>query len=119
MTTNDLGWVPDACSLPTVERPLRLAEFDDLFAAAVRGVERVTSTHARLRLNGAAGLAATVRDLTARETACCSFFQFAVTPELATEGEALTLDIEVPARYADVLEALAARASSASTGNAS
>jgi hypothetical protein len=25
--------VPDACTLPAVERPLRLAEFDDLFAA--------------------------------------------------------------------------------------
>jgi hypothetical protein len=41
MTTDDLAWVPDACSLPTVDRPLRLTEFDDLFAVAVRRVEPV------------------------------------------------------------------------------
>ena len=30
-----LPWVaPDACTLPTAERPLRVAEFDDLFANA-------------------------------------------------------------------------------------
>ena len=48
--------VPDACTLPTVDRPLRLAEFDDLFATAVRDVTAVTQTRARLRLTGAAGL---------------------------------------------------------------
>ena len=30
--------VPDACTLPTVDRPLRLAEFEDFFASAVRRV---------------------------------------------------------------------------------
>lgn len=30
--------VPAACTLPTAERPLRLAEFEELFATAVRGV---------------------------------------------------------------------------------
>ncbi len=118
MTTEDLAWVPDACSLPTAERPLRLAEFDGLFAAAVRSVEPVTPTHARLHLTGTAGLAATVRDLTARETQCCSFFDFAVTPEPAADGEALTLDVRVPARYADVLDALTTKASSVSAGRA-
>ncbi len=118
MTTNDLAWAPDACSLPTAERPLRLAEFDDLFATAVRRVEPVTATHARLHLTGATGLAATVRDLTARETECCSFFEFAVTPGITSEGEALTLDIDVPAPYADVLHALTTRASAASAGRA-
>jgi hypothetical protein len=29
-------WTPDACTLPTTERPLRLAEFDDLFTARLR-----------------------------------------------------------------------------------
>jgi len=114
MTTDDPAWVPDACSLPTAERPLRLAEFDDLFATAVRSVEAVTATRARLHLTGPTGLAATVRDLTGRETACCSFFEFAVTPEAAAEGEALTLDIGVPARYAAVLDALLTRARSGS-----
>ena len=117
MTTRDLAWVPDSCSLPTAERPLRLAEFDDLFATAVRRVEPVTPTHARLHLAGATGLAATVRDLTARETECCSFFRFAVHPG-APEDETLTLDIEVPARYADVLAALVTQAHAAAAGRA-
>lgn len=108
--------VPDACTLPTAEQPLRLAEFDELFATAVRRVDTVAATHARMRLTGSAGLAATVRDLTARETACCSFFTFTVTPEPAERGEALTLDVEVPAAYAGVLAALAQRASTVSAG---
>jgi hypothetical protein len=100
--------VPDACTLPTVDQPLRLAEFDDLFATAVRQVERIDAHHVRLRLAGPVGLAASVRDLTARETQCCSFFAFTVAPEQATaDTEALTMDIEVPSQYADVLDSLA------------
>ena len=111
--TDALAWLPDACTLPTAGRPLRLAEFDDLFAAAVRRVESVTATRARLHLSGPAGLTSAVHDLTARETECCSFFRFTVTAAPATDGEALTLDIEVPARYADVLDALTTRARAA------
>ncbi|MFF5292221.1 hypothetical protein [Paractinoplanes globisporus] len=100
--------VPDACTLPTAERPLRLAEFDALFATAVRRVDTLSPTHARLHLTGPAGLADTVRDLTARETECCSFFTF-------TLSEALTLDIQVPAAYAEVLATLTERAAAASS----
>jgi len=103
--------VPDACTLPAIERPLRLGEFDAMFAAVVRQVDLVAPTHTRMRLSGAAGLVAMVRDLTARESECCSFFAFTITPETAEAGEALILDIEVPAQYADVLAALARRAS--------
>ncbi|GID95832.1 hypothetical protein ACFQFC_02080 [Amorphoplanes digitatis] len=106
--------VPDACTLPTAEQPLRLAEFDDLFATAVRRIEPITDTHARMRLTGPHGLTATVRDLTARETECCSFFTFTVTTEPAADGEALTLDVEVPAQHADVLAALTQRAGTVS-----
>ena len=102
--------VPDDCTLPTAERPARLAEFDDLFATAVRGVEVLGPTHARMRLAGPAGLAARVRDLTARETRCCSFFTFTITAHAATDGETLALDIEVPDAYAEVLRSLARRA---------
>ena len=108
--------IPDACTLPTADRPLRLAEFDDLFTTAVRDVEPVSATHARMRLTGPAGLEAAVRDLTARETECCTFFTFTVTGEPAVDGEALTLDIEVPVQYADVLASLAGRASAVSPG---
>lgn len=110
---------PDACTLPTVDQPLRLREFDELFATAVRRVQTITPTHARMALTGDAGLAAAVRDLTARETGCCSFFTFTLTPEPAQVGEALTLDIEVPAQYADVLASLTQRASTVSTGRTS
>ncbi|BCB75070.1 hypothetical protein GCM10022251_35630 [Phytohabitans flavus] len=102
--------MPDACTLPTAERPLRLAEFDELFATAVRRVEPVTAEHVRMWLTGPAGLAETVRDLTARETQCCSFFSFTITPGAAGNGEALWLDVVVPAQYTDVLGSLAQRA---------
>jgi hypothetical protein len=107
--------VPDACTLPTAERPLRLAEFDDLFTS-VRRVDPIGATHARLHLTGPAGLAARVRDLAARETECCSFFTFTTTGALAADGEAVVLDIEVPAAHADVLASLTQRASAVSAG---
>jgi hypothetical protein len=111
--------VPDACTLPTAEQPLRLAEFDDLFATAVRRIDPVSTTHARLHLTGPAGLTDRVRDLAARETACCSFFTFTTTPQQATDGEAAVLDIEVPAAHADVLASLTQRASTVSAGTTS
>ena len=107
MTIDDLGFSPDVCTLPTAERPLRLAEFDELFTTAVRGVEPLAPTYARFHLAGPPSLADTVRDLTAREMECCSFFDFTVTPGA---GEALTLDIRVPPQYAGVLAALTRRA---------
>lgn len=95
----------DACTLPTAERPLRVAEFDDLFAS-VTAVERLTPTLLRLDLAGDDGLLETARDLAARETACCSFFTFTI------EGtdQNLTLDISVPPDRRDILDALAERA---------
>jgi hypothetical protein len=108
--------VPEACTLPIAEQPLRLAEFDNLFATAVRRVDPISATHARLHLTGPAGMAARVRDLAARETACCSFFTFTTSPQPATHGEAVVLDIEVPAAHAHVLEYLVQRAGSVSTG---
>ncbi|MFI7416085.1 hypothetical protein [Nonomuraea sp. NPDC049684] len=30
------GWTPSACTLPTAERPLRVAEFGELFARTAR-----------------------------------------------------------------------------------
>ena len=69
-----------------------------------------------MRLTGVAGLTAGVRDLTARETECCSFFTFTITPEPTVDGETIVLDIEVPQAYADVLESLAQWAIRVSTG---
>ena len=104
MTSDDQVWVPEACTLPTVERPLRLAEFDDLFATALRGQQRLSPTALRWRLDPAAE--ATARDLTGRESSCCSFFSFTV----ARDGDAVRLDVEVPGAHVEVLDALAGRA---------
>ena len=98
MTTDDM------CTLPAVERPLRLAEFDDLFTTALRNQQRLSPTTLRWRL--APTVAATVRDLTARETACCSFFSFSVT----ADDEVVGVDVTVPTAHVGVLDALAARA---------
>jgi hypothetical protein len=95
---------PDACTLPTAEQPLRVAEFDALFATALRGVEQPEPTRARFLFTDEPGLAHTVRNLTAREAECCSFFAFTITEE------PLLLEVEVPSRYADVLAALVGRA---------
>src|SRR5689334_7657995 len=74
---DELMWT-SACTLPTVERPVRLAEFDALFADAVRSVRREAG-QLRLHLTGPEGLRERVRDLAERETACCSFFSFVIT----------------------------------------
>ncbi|MDI1462861.1 hypothetical protein QEZ54_17945 [Catellatospora sp. KI3] len=102
-----LAWVPEACTLPTAEQPLRLAEFDDLFTAAVRDSSRHSPTHLRLQLTGGPDLDVAVRDLTARESRCCSFFVFGITP---VDPGHVVLDIEVPPAHVDVLDALTARA---------
>lgn len=108
--TTDDSWVPDACTLPTAERPLRRAEFDQFFRDAVRGADRLSAQHLRLRLAGGAQVEEAARDLTARESSCCSFFAF----DISRTGPAeLTLDVRVPAAHVDVLDGLASRAASA------
>ena len=99
-------WVPDACTLPTEQRPLRRAEFDDLFTTVVTDIGRVSPTHARFGMSGADALADRVADLARREQSCCSFFVF----EIERDGDRLVLDVRVPQAYAEVLTALVARA---------
>ena len=103
-TSSGLAWVPEACTLPTAQQPLRLAEFDALFTSAVARAERLGDRKLQLIMTGDGGLEDTVRDLAARESDCCSFFTFAVT---APEPGRVVLDIEVPAGHIDVLDALA------------
>ena len=100
----DEVWVPEACTLPTVDQPSRLREFDDLFATSLRGLSRISPTMLRWSLDPAAESIA--RDLTARETECCSFFYFG----FSSPGDVLTVDVEVQAAQVAVLDALAARA---------
>jgi hypothetical protein len=106
-------WVPvDACTLPTAEQPLRLAEFDDLFAASLRAVTRRpgSDTGGRLVFAGDEALSGRVRRLVDAESACCSFFAFTVTAVTGDVPTTVTLDIEVAAAHADVLAALLDRA---------
>jgi hypothetical protein len=96
----ELHEVP-ACTLPTAERPLRVAEFTALFAA-LTAIQRRRPGALRLRLADRPGLAAEAADLTARESACCSFFDFGIT----RAGGELLLDITVPDAHAAVLDGL-------------
>ena len=104
MSSIDEVWVPDACTLPTVEQPLRLAEFDSLFAAGLVDQERVTPHVLRWSLDPKTEVMA--RDLTARETKCCSFFTFS----FKADRDELVVDVRVPPAQVKVLDALAARA---------
>jgi hypothetical protein len=106
-------WAPAACTLPSADRPLRVAEFDELFAAAVRDVHRSGPTELALTLAAAPGRADLVRDLTRRETECCSFFTFRLE-----DGDPLRLRVTVPPAHTDVLDALAQRASRPAPGRA-
>lgn len=101
------GWVPDSCSLPTVEQPLRVAEFDRLFGQSVLSGDRTSAT--RLDLVLAAGAEDDARDLAAREVGCCSFFRF----EFYSAGSNVVVRIEVPASRAEVLDAVAERVDAA------
>ncbi|MFF4986015.1 hypothetical protein ACFY19_02435 [Streptosporangium saharense] len=107
--TFDPVWVPSACTLPTVERPVRVAEFDTLFAEAVRAVRRVGRDRLRLELLHSPEHAARAAELAARENGCCSFFTFVLT--VADGG--LTLEVAVPPKRSEVLDALQARAEAA------
>lgn len=100
------SWVPQTCTLTTVDQPLRQAEFDELFHTAVTSVQRPDRLRLRLELTPDAIVAARTADLLVREAACCSFFTFTLT----TTAGALSLEVAVPAAYADVLDAVADRA---------
>lgn len=97
------GWVPGACTLPTMERPIRVAEFDRFFAESVRGVHRPDPARLELAIDPAAE--AVARDLAGRESGCCAFFRFG----FASRGTGVLMEVEVPGAYADVLDAFAAR----------
>jgi hypothetical protein len=99
------SWAPQSCTLPTAERPLRVAEFDRLFIDAVRGADRASPTRLRLDLEPSAETAERAAGLVVRETACCSFFTFTLT----ATGGALELEVAVPETHVEVLDALAER----------
>jgi hypothetical protein len=108
------GWVAvDACTLPTAERPLRVAEFDSLFSTSLRAVERPGPAWLRLRLDPDPRVWTVTRELVDRESNCCSFFDF----QLARDDNDLVVDVRVPAGRVDVLDGLGRRADAARTGS--
>jgi hypothetical protein len=103
------SWVPvDACTLPTVDRPTRLAEFDGLFAS-LRGLRREEPGWLRLRLEGVGGVEERARAVVARESSCCAFFDFAVHREAGD----VVVDVRVPDSRVAVLDGLTAQAEAA------
>jgi hypothetical protein len=68
----------------------RLAEYERLFVGALVGRERV-GDGIRFRFRAEAGLEDWIRDLAAREKACCAFFTFDIT----THGDEVWLDASV------------------------
>ncbi|GHE51368.1 hypothetical protein [Streptomyces capitiformicae] len=101
----DLAWVPQPCTLPTEDRPLRVADWDALFAEHLTSLSRPEPLRLRLDLAGGGDVVERVRDLVERESGCCSFFTFAVNP-----GEDLVhLDISVDQAHETVLEAIVVR----------
>ena len=104
-----MTWVPEACTLPTVEQPVRVAEFDELFATAVRPAERVDRTELRLHLPAGDETMSAARDLMSRETGCCSFFTF----DLRTSDAGTQLEARVPPAHVAVLDAMQERVETA------
>jgi hypothetical protein len=111
------GCDDDFCTLPTPARPLRVAEFDELFAGQLAAPNWISRHEVEFTVAGADDLYDRVSDLVARETACCSFFDFSITrlTRRTGHGPALTLRVGVPASRHDVLEALTSQAAAAWT----
>ena len=138
MTGSFLALAPEVCTLPTAERPLRVAEFERLCTEGLRGQLRVSRVALRWFLDP--GWEAYARDLAAKESACCTFFSFTITPSSGAVGRSsassagssvvssrgasagssvevvVVLDVEVPASQGAVLDALQAMAASGLAG---
>jgi len=103
------AWAPSVRTLPTADRPMRVAEFHRLFAEALRDLDRPEPSRLLLSLEQAPGRADTVRELTRRESACCSFFVF-----ILREQDGLLLEVAVPPAHVAVLDGVAELATRAS-----
>jgi hypothetical protein len=117
MSENPLAnddWVPEACTLPTVEQPLRRAEFDALFAEDVTGVDRVSGERLRFELRAHPEAAARAAGLAVKETGCCSFFTF----DLSISGGTVSMTVSTGVAHAAVLAALGDRAAARVGGTA-
>jgi hypothetical protein len=101
-------WAPEACTLPTSGRPLRIAEFDDLFGYVLQSA-RPDPTLLKLVLPR--DVEAAARDLAQRESECCSFFTFTFD----AVGDQVVLHIYVPASQVGVLDVIETRVETQAT----
>ena len=88
------------------QRPLRIAEFDNLFAAVQRSI-RPEPTGLDLVLPRSAE--AKARELGDQESLCCSFFSF----EFELTATQVFMHIRVPQAQIGVLDAIEARVTAA------
>lgn len=102
----------DFCTLPTSARPLRVAEFEELFSDQIARPRWLDVHRVEFTFDDAGNRYDQVNDLVTRERACCPFFDFSITkePRLATQRPAVMLRVGVPASRHDLLEALTNRA---------
>ena len=104
--------IEDFCTLPTATQPLRLLEFDELFRCQVAAPRWIGLRRLEFSFASTEGLYADVSDLVARESECCSFFDFVIDQragQAVNEGQ-LLLQVGVPSSRVEVLEALLDRA---------
>lgn len=84
----------------------RLGEYQRLFSQALAGRER-TADGIRFRFQAQPGIEAWVRDLAAREKACCAFFTFTVsTLGAEVRWDATVIDDDVARAVLDEFYAL-------------
>jgi hypothetical protein len=95
--------VPIACTLLPNLMQGRRAEFEELFAGHLAGLEREPQ-RLRLLFDGDGAVEAGVADLFAREQQCCAFISLTYTRRDAH----LVVDVGVPAEAGPMLDALQA-----------
>ena len=92
-----------SCTLPSVERPLRIAEFEHLLSKAT-ATAAVDATTATFSFAPEALTAAAAAELASREVECCSFFSF----RLDIGAERLELTVQAPRGHEPLVAALQA-----------
>jgi hypothetical protein len=100
------------CTLPTAAQPMRLQQFDELFRRQIAPPRWIGQHRVELAFPNIEGLYAELSDLVARESECCSFFEFVIDqhPSQTVNEDQLVLHIGVPASRDEVLQALTKRA---------
>lgn len=98
---SDVSDIPIACSLDAADLADRTGEVRRLAARALVGRERMPEGQV-LRFRDSGGIEAELRDVIAREKACCPFFEFALERR---DGE-LRLEVRAPEAARPLIDSL-------------